>query len=134
MPGCPHPSHAREHAQSVTQSPRVNPQLRRHWLSHERSGAPQAEPCTQASAALVLLLQSLLPKGERHDLRECGTSTLPLAEQPLQRTGAAQGAQRGMHPGLLKGACCGAHRGPPTNAGTSHDAPTVAEEEKARCP
>jgi hypothetical protein len=77
MSGRSRPSQAGEHAQSVTQSPRLSPQLRRHWLSHERSGAPQAEPCTQASAALVSLLQTLLPEGERHDLGECGIARCP---------------------------------------------------------
>ena len=47
---------------------------------------------------------------------------------------AAQGPQRGTHTGPLKGARCGPHRGTLTNTGMSHDAPTGAEEEKARCP
>jgi hypothetical protein len=73
---------------------------------HERIGAPPAEPCAPAQAALVSLLQTLVPEGEQHDLRDCGIATLPLAQL----------------------------NGTPTNASPSHDAPTAAEEEKALCP
>jgi hypothetical protein len=41
---------------------------------------PEAEAGAQAQAALVALLQVLLPEGERRYLRDCGITTLPLAQ------------------------------------------------------
>jgi hypothetical protein len=44
---------------------------------------PEAEACARATAALVALLQVMLPEGERRYLRDCGITTLPPA--PLNR-------------------------------------------------
>src|SRR5919108_4235965 len=41
---------------------------------------PETDHGAQAGAALVALLRVLLPEGERRYLRDCGITTLPLAQ------------------------------------------------------
>jgi hypothetical protein len=46
----------------------------------QRGTSPDTRPCDGAGTALVALLQGLLPTGKPRYLRDCGITTLPLAQ------------------------------------------------------
>jgi excisionase family DNA binding protein len=64
----------------ITNPPPLQPRTRTAKPTAAAPVVDEEHEWAQARAALVALLQSLLPQGERHYLRDLGITTLPLVQ------------------------------------------------------